>query len=172
MFFERRGEMTSTSRFGGPGRIQAVLALFAVAALLQGCALFFRAPAVEIVDVQVVSLGLTSGTAEVVLDVTNSGSRQMDVRGVLYEIEVRGPGEGKDWTSLAEGFHPEEFSIPGHETLRVSVPVPFQYAALGVAVRSFLSQGEVPYRLKGEVWMGGSSAGVQFPFRTQGVLKP
>jgi LEA14-like dessication related protein len=134
--------------------------------------MFFRAPAVEILDVQIVSLGLTSGTAEVVLEVTNDGRRQMDIRGFLYEIEVRGPDDGEDWVSLAEGFQTQALSIAGNESHRVTVPVPFQYSAVGVALRSFISEGEVPYRLKGEVWMGGSSSGLQLPFRSQGVIKP
>ena len=140
--------------------------------LLAGCALFFKAPSVEIVDVNIVSLGLTSGTAEVVLDVTNDGGRQMDIRGFLYEVEVRGQEDDGGWTSLAEGFFSEEVSIPGRETRRVRIPVPFKYSALEAAVRSFLAQGEVPYRLNGEVWLGGSGMGLQIPFRDKGVLKP
>jgi LEA14-like dessication related protein len=140
--------------------------------LLGGCAIFFKAPSVEIVDVNVISLGLTSGTAEVVLDVTNEGGRQMVIRGFLYEVEVKGNEEDGDWTSLAEGFFSDEVSIPGRETRRVKIPVPFQYSALGAAVRSFLARGEVPYRLMGEVWLGGSGMGLQIPFRDQGVLKP
>jgi hypothetical protein len=96
----------------------------------------------------------------------------MEIRGFLYEIEVKDPREDGGWVSLAEGFFSQELSIPGSETRRVAVPVPFQYAALGAAVRSFLSEGEVPYRLKGEVWIGGAGLGLQIPFRDQGVLRP
>jgi LEA14-like dessication related protein len=153
-------------------RTAVAAGLLLTAGLLQGCALFFKPPAVEIVNVEIVALGLTSGTAEVVLDVTNEGSRQMDLRGFLYEIEVRDPRDEGGWASLAQGFYNQELSIPGRESRRVRVPVPFQYSALGAAVRSFLSEGEVPYRLAGEVWMGGSNVGLQIPFRTRGVLKP
>lgn len=148
------------------------MGLLLVTGFLPGCALFFKAPSVEIVGVDVVALGLTSGTAEVVLDVTNEGGRQMDIQGFLYEIEVQDPRDDGGWASLAEGFYNHELSIPGRETRRVRVPVPFQYSALGAAVRSFLAEGEVPYRLKGEVWIGGSGVGVKIPFRTRGVLKP
>lgn len=162
------GVPTPTLRVRG-----AVLAL-AVGLLLgaQGCALFFKPPAVEIVGVEVLSLGLSSGTAEVSLDVTNDQSRQMEIRGFLYEVDVRGPGEDGGWTALAEGFLDRRLSLPGRETVRVKVPVPFKYDALGEAVMSLLSSGEVPYRLRGEVWVGGSAAGLQIPFRHQGVIKP
>ena len=164
--------MPRSQKPGILSRRPIVLGLLLGSALFQGCALFFQAPAVEIVDVQIVSLGLSSGTADVVLDVTNEGGRRMDIRGFLYEIEVRGPAEGEGWTSLAEGFFRQELSIPGHETQRVRVPVPFQYSAVGAAIRSFLAQGEVPYRLVGEVWFGGDSSGLQIPFRGRGILKP
>ncbi len=171
--------MTRPSRrFGQGGLLQRgrgllpFLLLFGLLGSFGGCALFFRAPSVEIVDVKIVSLGLSSGTAEVVLDVSNEGSRQMDISGFLYEIEVRGPADQADWASLAEGFYNEEVVIPGNETQRVRVPVPFQYSALGVALRSFLSEGEVPYRLSGEVWLGGSSVGLQIPFRSRGSIHP
>jgi hypothetical protein len=118
-----------------------------------------------------VALGLTSGTAEVVLDVTNEGGRQMDIRGFGYEVEVKGTQDVDPWTPLAEGFFSDEVSIPGRETRRVRIPVPFQYSALGAAVRSFLARGEVPYRVRGEVRVGGPGAGLRIPFRDQGVLK-
>jgi hypothetical protein len=127
---------------------------------------------VEIVGVEVLSLGLSSGTAEVALDLTNDQSRQMEIRGFLYEVDVRGSGEDGGWTTLAEGFFDHRLSIPGGETVRVKVPVPFQYEALGEAIMNLLSSGEVPYRLWGEVWIGGSGAGLQIPFRHQGVLQP
>jgi len=140
--------------------------------LLHGCALFLKAPQVQIVEVQIRSLGITSGTVEVVLDVTNDGRRQMDIRGFLYEVHVKDSGEDGAWASLAEGFFDQPLSVPGHETRRVRVPVPFEYSALGAAVRSLLSRGEIPYRLRGEVWLGGSSGGLQIPFRTEGVIQP
>ena len=143
-----------------------------LAGLTQGCALFYQAPKVEIVGVEVISLGLSSGTVEVALEVTNKGGREMNIRGFLYEIDVKGPDQGAKWATLAEGFHNQTLAISKGETEKVRVPVPFEYAALGDALRSLLSSGEVPYRLKGEIWIGGSNLGLQVPFRHEGVLKP
>lgn len=163
--------MISFSNPSAIHRILRVLAWVGLAGLTQGCALFYQAPKVEIVGVEVISLGLSSGTVEVILEVNNDGSRQMNIRGFLYEIDVKGPEKGAEWATLAEGFHDQSLSIPGREIQKVRVPVPFEYAALGDALRSLLSSGEIPYRLKGEVWLGGSSLGLQFPFRHEGVLK-
>jgi LEA14-like dessication related protein len=127
---------------------------------------------VEIVGVELSSLGLSSGVAEVTLEVTNEGSRELDIRGFLYELEVQDIGEDGDWHKVAEGFFDHALSIPGKEIRTVSVPVPFEYSGLGAALRSFLAEGEVPYRISGEVWIGGSRLGLQIPFRSRGVLQP
>ena len=153
-------------------RTLSVLAWVGLVGSVQGCALLYQPPAVEIVEVEVVSLGLTSGIAEVALEVTNESGRVMDIRGFLYEIEVMGPDEGARWVTLAEGFHDQTLVIQGRVTEEVRIPVPFEYSALGDAIRSLFSSGEIPYRLKGEVWLGGPTLGLQIPFRHEGVLKP
>lgn len=161
--------------FGNPSAIHRILRALAWVGLIgftQGCAIFYQPPVVEIVGVEVVSLGLSSGTVEVALEVTNESGRQMNIRGFLYEIEVKGPDDGAKWATLAEGFFDRALVIPGREMQKVRVPVPFEYAVLGDVIRSLLSSGEVPYRLKGEIWLGGSKLGLQIPFRHEGVLKP
>jgi LEA14-like dessication related protein len=139
---------------------------------LGGCAIFFKAPSVEIVGVQVTSLGISSGTALVELEVTNEQGREMKIRGFLYEVEVRRERDSGSWVPLAEGFSDQNLTIPGHETVSVEVPVPFQYEGIGEALIGLLSAGEVPYRLRGEVWTGGDAAGLQIPFRDEGVIRP
>ncbi|MFC1661951.1 LEA type 2 family protein [Gemmatimonadota bacterium] len=139
---------------------------------LTGCALFFATPDVQIVGVELSSLGLSSGVADVLLEVTNESSKEMEIRGFLYDLEVRDLGEDGDWIQLAEGFFDHHVSIPGGGVQEVRVPVPFEYAAVGAALRSFLAEGEVPYRIRGEVWVGGAGLGLQIPFRSRGRLKP
>jgi LEA14-like dessication related protein len=159
----------------GFARLTWFLRPFALAIALASvgaCAALFSPPSVEIVGVELVSLGLTSGTAAVTLDLANESSRKMDILGFHYELEVR-DSEGDDrWRRLAGGFHSEEIVLPGEQVQRVTVPVPFEYRALGAALRSFLARGEVPYRLQGEVSVKGFGMGLDVPFRSEGVLKP
>jgi LEA14-like dessication related protein len=157
---------------GMRGRVGVALLLGVAFLAPGGCALFFKAPEVRIVGVEVVALGLTSGTAELTLEVTNRGRRDMSIRGLGYRLEVRDPKSEESWSSLAEGFFPDEVLLPGRESRKVTLPVPFQYEALGAALRSFLASGEVPYRVSGDVRVGGSGMAVQIPFRSDGVLKP
>lgn len=139
---------------------------------LQGCALFFQPPAVRIVGVDLVSLGVTSGTAEVILEVVNRSRNEMRIRGFLYQVEVKSAEDDSVWKSLAEGFHDDALAIAGDGSSEVRIPVPFQYSALGDALRRILSSGDLPYRLKGEVWMGGANRGLQIPFRSEGTIRP
>jgi len=145
-------------------------------AALPGCSLLYTPPSVTIVGVSLVSVGLTSGTAEVILDVTNQRSGKLDVRGLLYDLEVRDQGEavGQEggWQRLAGGLHPEQVVVDGNTTHRMSLLVPFQYRALGAALRSFLTAGEVPYRIRGEVRVRSLGSERTVPFRSQGVLRP
>ncbi|MFH1764861.1 MAG: LEA type 2 family protein, partial [Gemmatimonadota bacterium] len=121
---------------------------------------------------ELVSLGLTSGTVAVTLDLTNASSRKMEILGFLYEVEVRDSEGDAGWRKLAGGFHSEKISLSGKQLQRVTVPVPFEYRALGAALRSFLALGEVPYRLHGEVSVKGLGVGLDVPFHSEGVLKP
>ncbi len=164
--------MPKSFRALGRERVFPLLAGAFLLSVLQACALLAKPPSVEIVGVEVLELGLRSGRVEVTLDVENDQSRLMEIRGFLYEIQVRGPEDDAEWTILAEGFHTHALEIPGNETRRVAVPVPFQYDALENAVRSLLAQGEIPYRMRGEVWLGGSGLGLQVPFRSSGTLRP
>jgi len=152
------------------------VAVGAVLFLLQGCSLFFSPPSVTIVGVDLVSVGLTSGVAEVTLDVANQRSGKLDILGFLYALEVRDQeGEGVDagsWRKLAEGFHADRVVIEGKQTQRVTLPVPFEYRALGTALRTFLARGEVPYRMKGEVRVRSLGSELRIPFRSEGILKP
>jgi LEA14-like dessication related protein len=162
------GPRSPTTELSVPRKVVVLLSVGG----LTGCALFFSAPEVEIVGVELASLGLSSGVADVYLEVTNESSRTVDLRGLLYELEVRDLGDDGEWVSLAEGFFDHQVSIPGRGVEEVRIPVPFEYAALGAALRSFLAEGEVPYRIRGEVWVGGGGLGLQIPFRSRGTLKP
>lgn len=154
-------------RTAGGRALPAVLAFVAL-----GCASMFTPPRVDVVGVELTAVGLTEGMAEVTLEVTNEGVGNLDIRGILYELEVDTAVEGEEWITLSNGFHEGPISIPKGRTERVKVAVPFEYRTVGEAVRAFLREGEVPYRLSGEVWVGGSGIGLQLPFRTQGILGP
>lgn len=157
----------SIPRYRGPRR---ALGLFLLPLLLGGCALFFRNPVVEIVEVRLVSLGFTSGTAEVVLELENPNFFSLEVREFDYLLEVEN-GDG-GWARLARGDTREITKLPRRSTERVALEVPFDYEALSTALQSWWSTGEVSYRIEGAVTARGLGSQREFPFQARGQMAP
>jgi LEA14-like dessication related protein len=163
---------------GASGRpIRAGVALLAAAFFVAGCAVFVKEPRVTIADVRVVSLGLAGGTARVELEVDNPNRFDLSVRTLSYRMEVAegpaSPGGEERWIRLAEEEEVErEILAPARQTVRVEVPVAFEYRALGAAVRSLLLDGEVRYRVQGAVRVLGPVGEHRLPFGSNGRMKP
>lgn len=138
--------------------------------VLSGCALFFRSPTVEILDVRVVSLGFNSGTAEVVLEVENPNHYRLEVRELSYLLEIE--QRANTWLRLAEGLSSERVELPRRSSQRVTVRVPFDYGAVGAALRSWWNTGEVSYRITGDVKARGPGGERDLPFRARGQMGP
>lgn len=150
---------------------------FLVLPLVGGCALFVKQPAVSIADVRVVSLGLVGGTARVELEVENPNRFDLTVRSLSYELEVAegGTGEGGEerWVRLSrEEETRRDLTVPGRGSVRVEVPVAFEYRAVGTALRSLLMDGEVRYRVQGIVRVRGPVGEHRLPFRSRGRMTP
>ena len=158
-------EVRSKTGMMSGAKIFGALAL----ALVQGC-VSFTPPSIHVVGAELVAAGLTEGLVEVTLEVANEGLRDLNVKGILYDLQINTATDGASWETLADGFFDGAVSIPRGQRQTVTVPVSFEYRALEEAIRAFLSRGEVPYRLSGEVWVGGPAAGLQLPFRKEGIL--
>lgn len=174
----RRG-LFPRSRRGPAARLWAARlpTLLLLGLLLPGCALFMAEPRVTLADVRVVQLGITGGTARVELEVENPNRFDLSVRTLAYRLEVAdGPaGEGGEerWLPLAEEEEVErDLTAPAGRTVRVEIPVEFQYRALGAAVRSFLADGEIRYRVRGTVRVDGPLGERRLPFASNGRMTP
>lgn len=142
-----------------------------VAAL--GCAAVFQAPEVSVVGLDVVSLGITGGTASVRLSVSNPNDRAVRVNGLRYRLRVEDPETGDGgWRTLSEGFRSESVTLEARDTVRIAVDVPFEYRAVGAAVRSLIQGRDVGYRLDGEVRIAGPVGEIRVPVTREGVLQP
>lgn len=146
------------------------LALAVILALAPGCSHLFRSPTVELLDVGVVGLGSTSGTAEVLLRVENPNRYALELRELRYLVEVGLAGDR--WETLAEGTYGERVRIEGRSAREVAVPVPFRYQGAGTALRAWWETGEIRYRIRGEVRARGPIRTFEAPFRSEGVVVP
>lgn len=122
-------------------------------------------------------MGLTSATADVRVEVENPNWFELDLLGFAYELELEDPGQDGEggsaeptWVRLAEGHHDEALSVPAGETARLELEVPFGYEGMGAAVRSFLAQGTIPYRLQGDVEGRLLFWTLTFPFQAGGTI--
>jgi LEA14-like dessication related protein len=163
-----RKTTTKPSRPGAPARRwPAALVLLVV---LNACSVFYRDPVVSLTDLQIVGLGLLSGTAEVTLEVENPNLFSFEVREFRYLLEV----EDRDdrWARLAEGVSADTVRLPRRSTEEVTLRIPFSYGAVGTALRNLFSTGEIHYRLEGELKGRGPTGEMDLPVRAVGRMVP
>ena len=112
---------------------------------LLGCATLgratFKEPDVQLREVVVTGLGLTGGSLEVVLSVSNPN--RLDALGMTYRVDV-------DSTKLGDGGLNDRFVVAAKDSSLVRLPIRFTYAGLGAAGRALIQSGTVQYRVRGD----------------------
>lgn len=154
-------------RLGGWGVLAVPVLLGA-----QACAMFFQAPGVGVAGARVASLGLVSGTAEILLDVDNPNRYGLEVRAVDFALEIEDPDAESGWRELSRGMMADTVDLPSGDTVRVVLSVPFEYRAVGVALTSLLSSGSISYQVSGRAVVKGPTGEHDIPFRDRGTLEP
>ena len=111
-----------------------------------GCAALsmanFQEPTVELRTIIVRGIGLTGGTLDLELEVTNPNN--MDLRGTRLEV-----GLDVEGTHLGDVELNDAFNLPKGKPTTVIVPLTFNWAGVGAAARSALGYGTVKYDIKG-----------------------
>lgn len=158
-----------------PGRglaLSALIWLAVMAAGATGCSAFFTAPGVEVVAVNLADVGFTGATARVALDVDNPNRFGITLQEIRYALEVATDSSATRWNELGRGDGGNEVTLPSREVTRVTLDLPFQYSALGVAFTAAMRDGAVRYRIIGDLRARGPSGTIQRPFTTQGIFRP
>jgi LEA14-like dessication related protein len=145
-------------------------ASLAVALLLAGCGSVIRQPKVTLENVQIGGLGLRGGTLLVNVRVENPNGFTLSANQFTYDLAIRDANEVAStdadadtaWIEFASGTYDEPFSVAGHETRTVQVPIEFSYSGLGSASSALLRNGTFTYRARGTV-------DVKTPLGTQAV---
>jgi len=126
--------------------------------VLAGCAGIgdlFREPELRLDHVVVRSVGLTGGTLDFVVDVHNPNS--FDLQGT--ELRV---GFDVENSHLGDIDYRDDFAVQRGDTTRLTLPLRFEWAGVGSAVRAALGYGDIPYKMAGEV-------SIQTPFGRRAV---
>ena len=120
--------------------------LSAAATLLAGCAALnmtkFQEPTIELQTIVVRGVGLTGGTLDLQLEVTNPNS--VDIKGTKLEL-----GLDVEGTHFGDVVLNDAFNLPKGQPTIVTVPMTFNWAGVGAAARSALGYGTVKYAMKG-----------------------
>ena len=144
----------------------------ACALVASGCALFFQNPEVSIAEVRVVSLNLVGGTAQVSLQVVNPNGFSLTAKEVRYRLAFADEQAAEGWRTLSEGATASPVAIAARDSSSVRLEVPFRFTDLGRALGSFLSQGEIRYRLDGDVKFDAPITDLRIPFDRRGSFAP
>lgn len=138
---------------------KARLLLVAPLAVLAACATFgvpqFKDPDIQLNSIVVRGIGLTGGTLDLMLNVTNPNS--FDLKGTRLDL-----GLDVEGTHFGDVQLNDAFNLPKGELTTVVVPMTFNWAGVGAAARSAMNYGTVKYTVKG-------TAGVQTPWGVEQV---
>jgi LEA14-like dessication related protein len=121
--------------------------LLALAAALGGCAglgNILKEPDIRLNQVVVRSIGLSGGNLDLLVDVDNPND--FDLRGT--EVELGFDVEG---SHVGDVRYSDDFSVDRGGRTTLTLPLRFEWAGVGGAVRTALSQGEIPYEMKGQI---------------------
>ncbi len=159
----------------GASRVRSVilvlLVLTGLPAVTQSCAFLYSRPQVRILNVEVRNLGFTSGSLDVVVEVTNPNRFGVELRSMRYRLELEDPQIDDGWLSLASGEANERVSVPGREMQEVSLNLPFQYGSIGSLLRIVLDGDDLQYRVRGDLTARGPLGNMDFPFESRGTFE-
>lgn len=145
-------------------RFAATVGLLATALSLGGCAGMgdlFREPDFRLTRVIVRDLGLTGGDLDLLIEVDNPN--RFDLRGAALEVGFDAAG-----SHLGDARLTNDFAVMKGEVTTLTVPLRFEWAGVGSAVRSALGSGEIPYSMKGQAILQTPFGRYSVPFSREG----
>jgi LEA14-like dessication related protein len=120
-----------------------------------------KEPNVRLERVVVRDVGLRGGNLDLMVDLDNPNA--FDLRGT--EVELGFDVEG---SHVGDVRYADEFSVDrgGRTTLRL--PLRFEWAGVGGALRTALNSGEIPYEMKGQIRLQTPWGAHSVPFTREG----
>jgi LEA14-like dessication related protein len=138
--------------------------LLTLAATLGGCAGLgntLKNPDVRLERVIVRDVGVRGGNLDLVVGLDNPNP--FDLRGT--EVELGFDVEGTHVGDVSMG---EDFSVERNGQTTLTLPLRFEWAGVGSALRSVLSHGEIPYQMKGQIKLQTPWGAHSVPFTREG----
>lgn len=145
-------------------RLAIALALVGSAPALGGCSGLndlFKEPAFRLERVVVRNIGLQGGALDLIVGVDNPN--QFDLHGTGLEA-----GFDVGQSHLGTVRLTDDFAVFKARVTTLTLPLTFQWAGVGNAVRSALASGEIPYTMKGQARLETPFGGYDVPFEGEG----
>ena len=147
-------------------RFFAVLALPALAACSGLAERAFARPTILVRGVKVRSVGLTGGSIEVSLQISNPNPYPLPVHRAIYSFALA------DSTEIGRGESAAAFTLPAHDSTLVQLPLDVSWDGLRAAARDASRDGTVDYRLTGSVTIDTPIGDPNVPFESTGRFTP
>jgi LEA14-like dessication related protein len=145
-------------------RLAIALAVLGPASGLAGCAGLndlFKEPTFRLQRVVVHDIGLQGGALDLIVGVDNPN--QFDLHGTALEA-----GFDVEQSHLGTVRLTEAFAVTKAGRTTLILPLSFQWAGVGQALRSALESGEIPYTMKGQAGLETPFGRYDVPFEGQG----
>ena len=126
----------------------------------------FSRPVILVRGVKVRSVGITGGSLEVSLHITNPNPYPLPVQRATYTFALA------DSTEVGRGESATAFTLPAHDSTLVQLPIEVSWQGLRAAARDAARDGTVDYRLKGSVTIDTPLGNPNVPFESDGRFTP
>ena len=141
----------------------ALLALASCSAIAERA---FSRPVIAVRGVKVRSVGITGGSLEVSLHITNPNPYPVPVQRATYTFALA------DSTEVGRGESATAFTLPAHDSTLVQLPLDVSWQGLRAAARDAARDGTDDYRLKGYVTIDTPVGNPNVPFESVGRFTP
>jgi len=141
------------------------LATLALILAVAGCASLarqaFAPPQVDVKGVRVRNIGLTGGTLEVTLSLSNPNEYRIDTRRITYNFFV-------DTTRVVTGAVDRLLTLENKGQTEITLPLSFGYREMGIAMAEFVAKGALNYRVTGEFTLATPFGDITRPYSGTG----
>ena len=126
----------------------------------------FTRPVLAVRSVKLRSVGLTGGSIEARLSITNPNPFPLPVERATYLFALA------DSTEIGRGITAAAFTIPARDSTMVQLPVDVSWEGLRAAARDAARDGTVDYRLSGVVTLDTPLGNPNVSFESAGRFTP
>ncbi|HVE78374.1 MAG TPA: LEA type 2 family protein [Gemmatimonadaceae bacterium] len=128
-----------------PSASLAIVALLALGACREAAERVFQPPRAEFRGVRIGGIGVGGASLEVALAVRNPNAFRLTATGATYRLMV------EDSVEVGRGATTDTFTVAARDSAMVRLPLDVEWNALRRAVRGAAGDGQVEYRIVGEI---------------------